>query len=337
MTTNTGGPDDKCYEVVSDVMVNSPLQQWCGDLFVMTKRLVYVRLAFVEMPEGGLAGARGDPLKVIGIRNMKQETLTARDNARASAREARAGDFGLPLESRMKRATVVSRQDVKALKLHTTRDSRDLSAIELVMTDRSGFLLMEDKTASEVFGRLQSWMIGKPIEVDCDRQGLDLRLPLHDELLAWVANPVAYPRVTLDDCTRAANTVPYCEALGARLKKRAFPERERFCQLLRSCSMPLASGIGVTMARLPGGHWTEGAAVVCGIFAALGLVAGWSMRSEADTHLAGGIVGLVGTGLAVAALAALALALRERRRNKQLAAMLLGDLPNLNFLNLNPK
>jgi hypothetical protein len=179
------------------------------------------------------------------------------------------------------------------------------------------------KDESEVLLRLQLWMVGKPVEISCDRQGLDESLPLQAELLAWVEEPSKFPDITLDECDRAGGSGIYCQELIRVLKNYPWPRRDRFCQLVKARSPKLAHGIGSALAASPGsiaGSFLLG--IIAGVFFVGAVASYFTTRPEIRS---GELPLVIISAVAVAFAPVLAAILRRNiRRNRQLAAKLCG-------------
>ncbi len=323
---------DCVFEVVRDVLIKLGNTFMYSDLFVTADRLIYVRLAFVIEPQGGFAGVATDGprgyARMLGLVDKKREFQEAANTARASAAEQRNRFFGLSLEARSGRegrgSLIIQRGNIQDFKLHPGSD--DIGVIEIVLRNGNSFIT-ENTGATQLCDRLNLWLSGKPLHVDCDRQGLDLSLPQPGEILSWIENPSGSPKIKLDDCERAAKVTTYCKELAEQLKKRTWPQRERLCQLARDRSLSLASGLGAALAASPGGGKSEGVAFLCGVFAAVGIVCGggtWlDSKVGSSDYTIGGWIAVAGIGLGILALWPLSLALRDRKRNRQLSVKLL--------------
>jgi hypothetical protein len=166
-------------------------------------------------------------------------------------------------------------------------------------------------------------MVGKPVEISCDRQGLDESLPLQAELLAWVEEPSKFPDITLDECDRAGGSGIYCQELIRVLKNYPWPRRDRFCQLVKARSPKLAHGIGSALAASPGsiaGSFLLG--IIAGVFFVGAVASYFTTRPEIRS---GELPLVIISAVAVAFAPVLAAILRRNiRRNRQLAAKLCG-------------
>ena len=338
--------DESCFELVQNALMlngrrDSDMLGTYGDLLIAAERLIFVPLASVRLPQGGLSGVAEDPVKgwarMLGLINRKKEVLDALTTARHEAEGERKRYFGLSFEARIRRhvrkkqigqrseAVVLVRTNVRGLKLHSS--SSDIGLIEVALTDGEP-VLMEVAGAAPLYDRLHSWLSGMPVAVSCDFQGLDLELPDHTQLLKWIEEPSALHEITLEHCVRAAKTTSYCEELAEQVKKRRWSQRTQLCEMIKERSAALGSAIGLSIVASPLGRgWKEGL-IACGVLSAcLAVVTFFVLASGPTADPAGdaaarrwvliALIGLVLLGLLV-----LGLALRDRRRNKRLAGQL---------------
>jgi hypothetical protein len=165
--------------------------------------------------------------------------------------------------------------------------------------------------AAKLIDRLQLWMIGEPVRVDSDWQGLEEALPRSADLFYWIEDPARFPDITADVCARVAKNVSYCSDLAGYLTTRPPPQRERFCHSLKDRSAELAAGVGSALAASSGGSSAQIAALLFAFPAVLLVfiafdVGGWTIFAAA--------------ALVAITLVFFLFALRDRRRNKELAA-----------------
>lgn len=321
---------DDCFEVVKDVLINGIVY---ADLFIMTDRLVYVPLAVVEEPQGGgLAELAGS----VGLVDKQGQ---ARASARGVAAHFRKRFEGLSIEARIGLSRnarkgggplILMRGDTRGFRLRAGPESAGL--IEIAVADGKPLVALV-AGAAQLCERLHLWLSGKPVRVSCDLQGLDVSLPDHTRLLAWIENPAKIPEITVEDCVRAANTLNYCQELARQIKKRPWLQREQLCELVKDRSVPLAGGLGAAIAARPLLGLSEdegsGPTVLTAVFAFLTALASifgvglWAGSAEnSASHVAGGWLLAGAAVLGVTALVELRLALRDRRRNKELAVKL---------------
>jgi len=263
--------DDRCFEVVQEVFVKLGSTGMYSDLFITAERLIFVRLAFVVEPQGGLAGTGADPVKgwarMAGLVDKGKEYREAMQNARTNAAQERKRFYGLSLKSRLgtdgRGGLVIPRGNVQTFKLGQVSDN--VGVIEIVLANGNTFLT-EIGGASQLYDRFVLWLTGKPVDVDCDRQGLDLSLPHPAEMLKWIEEPSKSPNVKEADCLRAVSVNTYCKELAEHLKKHPWLVREQLCQLTKDRCHQLAASIGKAMAAAPGGSKSEGVAFFIGVF-----------------------------------------------------------------------
>jgi hypothetical protein len=321
---------EQCYEVIQNVLLHPESAGIYTDLFITGEKRIFARLATVDVPEASLSHMATDLTGALaaGFKGMGQSAglisrnlalLEPRRLARQHASDERVRFHGLSLQARIRSgARVVASGDARAFKLHPGFD--DIGVIEIVLADGTS-LMVGVKGASELLGRLQLWMIGQPVEISCDRQGLDESLPRQVELLGWVEEPSKYPDITLDDCERAGSSRIYCEGLVRVLTNYPWPRRDRFCQLVKARSPKLAYGIGSALAASPGSM--AGAAllgIVAGVFFVGAVASYFNTRPEIRS---GELWPVIISAVAIAFVPVLAAILRRNiRRNRQLAAKL---------------
>ncbi len=317
-----GDSESHCQATVTDVVAKSQDgSAQIGDFFVARGGLVlvfYTRFpSFPRWSEGAatLAGGVGAGLGIALVRMQEG------NSARSRAVEMRAQDTGSSLRDRIRRhgGLVLLKGEIRSI------ESSPRSQM-IRITHSDGTLVVAVTNADGTKHVISRWLAGA-LQDEEDTLLVNAGLPQVDEMLAWIEEPSKFPGIASDDCTRAAHVASYCKQPVGRLKKRPWLQRQRLCRLAKERSASLASSIGSAMAASPGGQGAWIAAFLCGLQALILLGAGVPMRMasvDSSDYLISGWVMLGGAGLGFLALLLLGFALRDRQRNKELAARFLG-------------
>lgn len=237
-----------CHEVVTNVYI-SPCS--IGDVWIFSNSISFYSLyPIAPAQQGGLVGIGIDPVKglakSVGLVNARKDMLARIQGAIQWGADERRKLWGLSINAR--NGKHIERQNVKSIEYHYK--DIGIGCITISMIDGNTFEFndsSDQKTMEALSVRLQSWLKGSPISVECDFQGINEALPKHKELLGWFWESSTISNIDPIVCTRAAGAELYCRNLSAEFKCIPWPNRYQAALNIKSISQDLSRRMGLNI------------------------------------------------------------------------------------------